>query len=126
MFIEHVNLTVSDLDRSLVFYQRLFDWHVRWRGETSQGRPAAHVGDDRCYIALFQSPAGGRAPYDYDAIGLNHFGLVVDDLDHARQRLIELGAEYTAEQNYEPGRRVYVIDPDGIEVELVQYEPAAV
>ncbi len=126
MFIEHVNLTVSNLPRSLDFYRRLFGWDVRWQGTTAGGTPAAHLGDERCYIALFEAPKAGRWAIDYEAVGFNHFGVVVDDLDAMTRRLDELGAEHGLEQDYEPGRRVYFIDPDGIEVELVQYQDAVV
>ena len=43
MFLEHVNLTVSDLDHSIDFYRELFGFELRWRGELSGGRLAAHV-----------------------------------------------------------------------------------
>ena len=117
MFIEHVNVTVSDLDRSIDLYTRLFGWTLRWRGETTGGRSAAHVGDDRCYIALFATDRDGRWTLDYEAVGYNHVGIVVDDLDAVTARLDELGIEHGAEQDYEPGRRVYFVDPDGIEIE---------
>ena len=66
--------------------------------------------------------SGGRADSDYDRVGLNHFGFVVDDLDESKKRLLALGASPHSEADYEPGRRLYFLDPDGIEVELVQYE----
>ncbi len=80
MFLEHVNLTVSDLKRSIDFYTDLLGMRVRWQGTTSGGNPAAHVGDDRCYLALFQSSPdlADRPAVDYNAVGLNHFGFVVD------------------------------------------------
>jgi catechol 2,3-dioxygenase-like lactoylglutathione lyase family enzyme len=128
MFLEHVNLTVSDLDRSIDFYCRLLGLRVRWRRAPGEdGTPAAHVGDDRHYIALFQAGPGTTRPsVDYDAVGLNHFGFVVDDLDAACDRLETLGITPHSEADYEPGRRLYFMDPDGIEVELVEYEPAPV
>ncbi len=126
MFIEHINLTVSNLSRSIEFYRRLFGWGVRWQGTTTGGTPAVHIGDERCYIALFEAPKTGRWAIDYEAVGFNHFGVVVDDLEVMTQRLDELGAEHGLEQDYEPGRRVYFTDPDGIEVELVQYDSAVV
>ncbi len=124
MFLEHVNITVSDLDRSIDFYSRLLGLTVRWKGETSSGSRAAHVGDDHCYLALFEATAPGRPVDDYSSPGINHFGFVVDDLDAARKRVTELGAEVHAEMDYDPGRRVYLFDPDGIEVELVEYARA--
>lgn len=121
MFLEHVNLTVTDLDRSVAWYCDLLGLHVRWKGPLSDGSRGAHVGDDRCYLALFEVPDGGAAGIDYEATGINHFGFVVDDLDETRRRIDELGATVHLEADYEPGRRVYVCDPDGIEVELVSY-----
>ena len=128
MFLEHINLTVSDLQRSIDLYCDLLGLHVRWQGTTNNGNPAAHVGDDRCYLALFQSSPELAAPpkVDYNAVGLNHFGFVVDDLDAVRARLTKHGLSPHQEADYEPGRRLYFFDPDGIEVELVQYEPAVV
>jgi catechol 2,3-dioxygenase-like lactoylglutathione lyase family enzyme len=125
MFIEHVNLTVSDLPRSIDFYRDLFGFEVRWQGTTSNGAPAAHVGDERSYVALFQGKNGSRGDTDYERVGFNHFGLVVDDLAAAKRRLQQLGIEPSMEADYEPGRRLYFHDPDGIEVELVEYDAAA-
>ncbi len=123
MFLEHVNVTVSDVDRSVGLYKDLFALSVRWRGEIAGGLPAAHVGNDRHYIALFQAERPGRVQKkDYTAVGMNHFGLVVDDLEEMKRRLASKGIEPHAEYDYEPGRRLYFFDPDGIEVELVEYE----
>ena len=126
MFLEHVNLTVSDLDRSVDFYCALLGLRVRWRRDADGDLTgAAHVGDHRHYIAMFQAKTDtGRPTPNYDAVGLNHFGFVVDDLDAVRDRLGSLGVTPHSEADYEPGRRLYFFDPDGIEVELVQYETA--
>ena len=122
MFIEHVNITVSDLQKSIDFYSDLFGFQLRWRSPPDDiEQPAAHVGDERSYIAMFEAPRSGRADADYDRVGLNHFGLVVEDLARYRTRLGELGVEPHLERDYEPGRRLYFYDPDGIEVELVEY-----
>jgi catechol 2,3-dioxygenase-like lactoylglutathione lyase family enzyme len=121
MHLEHVNLTVSDLDRSIAFYCDLLDLSVRWKGPIGEGRLGAHVGDERCYLALFQAAAPGRVDLDYDRPGLNHFGFVVENLDDARRRVEQLGATVHHEADYDPGRRIYFLDPDGHEVELVEY-----
>jgi catechol 2,3-dioxygenase-like lactoylglutathione lyase family enzyme len=121
MRLEHVNLTVNDLDRSIAFYCDLLDVEVRWKGPIEGERLGAHVGDDRCYLALFQAAEQGTVDQDYGRPGLNHFGFVVGDLDEARRRLEQLGGTVHFEPNYEPGRRIYCLDPDGHEVELVEY-----
>ena len=120
-------MTVSDLQRSIDFYSRLLGLTVRWRGTTPDGKPAAHVGDERLggsYLALFQTRTGSpaRPTDDYDAVGLNHFGFIVPDLDEARRCLVSMAITPHLEADYEPGRRLYFHDLDGIEVELVQYD----
>ena len=124
MFLEHVNLTVSDVDRSARFYEAALGLKVRWKGVLSDGRRAVHVGDERHYLALFETPETGPARSDYRAVGVNHFGFVVNDLEAMKTRLVSLGTPPISEQEYEPGRRLYFLDPDGVEVELVEYDRA--
>jgi catechol 2,3-dioxygenase-like lactoylglutathione lyase family enzyme len=121
MHLEHVNLTVTDLDRSVAFYSDLLDLQLRWKGEIGGGLQGAHIGDDRSYLALFEADEAGPVRRDYDHPGFNHVGFVVDDLAAARQRLQDLGATVHMEADYEPGERIYTTDPDGHEVELVAY-----
>ncbi len=121
IYLEHANVTVKDLDQSIDFYSRLLDFEVRWRGNTSGGHRAAHVGSDRFYLALFEASQAGEVDHDYEAPGLNHVGFVVDDLDDKRARLADLGFETHLEGDYEPGRRLYFFDPSGLKVELVEF-----
>ena len=121
MHLEHVNLTVADLDRSISFYCDLLDVHLRWKGPIDGERLGAHVGNGRCYLALFQAAGDGTVALDYGRPGINHFGFVVDDLAEARRRLEHLNASVHREADYDPGRRIYFLDPDGHEVELVEY-----
>ena len=122
MRLEHVNLTVSDLDRSVAFYCDLLEVPVRWKGPIDKDRLGAHVGNEHHYLALFQATAEGEPKRDYLRPGVNHFGFVVDNLEATRQRALELGATVHLEADYEPGRRIYIFDPDGHEIELVQYD----
>lgn len=127
MFLEHVNLTASDLERSVAFYRELLGLDVRWRGQAIGERgpvAAAHIGTEHCYLAIFEAEAAaeGQVGFDYSQPGLNHFGFVVDDLDATRARALALGAQIHFEPEYEPGRRFYLTDPDGLELELVAYE----
>jgi catechol 2,3-dioxygenase-like lactoylglutathione lyase family enzyme len=125
MFLEHVNISVTDLERSVAFYRELFGFRVRWQGKSTNGQAVAHVGDDRYYVAMFQADAAGPAPQmDPGRVQINHFGFVVEDLEEMRSRLTRLGVTPHHEADYEPGRRLYFLDPDGIEIELVEYATA--
>lgn len=123
MFLEHVNLTVRDLDRSIDYYCKLLGLQVRWEGKALSERGtvrAAHVGGERCYLALFEAEEPERAVSDYGHAGMNHFGLVVADLQATRERAVALGTPPHLDADYEPGKRFYICDPDGIELELVE------
>ena len=119
-FIEHVNLTVSDPEATAGLLERLFGWTVRWSGPARDGGRSVHVGDDVSYVALF-APAGGGLQRYSKGEPLNHVGLVVDDLDSMERKVIAEGLRPFNHADYEPGRRFYFFDPDGIEYELVSY-----
>ena len=46
-FIEHVNITVSQPERSARLLQDLFGWQVRWQGPSLKSGRTIHVGDER-------------------------------------------------------------------------------
>jgi catechol 2,3-dioxygenase-like lactoylglutathione lyase family enzyme len=121
--LEHVNVTVSDLDRSVAMVEALFGWRVRWRGAAINGGETAHVGEDGTYVALYRYPGqSGEGPSSYVTTGgLNHIGVVVDDLDGVEARVKAAGLEPHNHADYEPGRRFYFDDHDGTEWEVVSY-----
>ncbi len=123
--IEHVNVTVRDPHRTAALMESLFDWRVRWQGPARDRGWAIHVGSDDHYVALYTGRDVAYTDEDF-AKGrpLNHIGVVVDDLDDAEARVIAAGLTPFNHGDYEPGRRFYVFDPDGIEYELVSYAPA--
>jgi catechol 2,3-dioxygenase-like lactoylglutathione lyase family enzyme len=118
--IEHANLTVNDIERSSQFFQKLLGWRERWRGAAINGGETIHVGDEHAYLALYTD----GQPHERFAKGapLNHVGLVVDDLDVAERIVLDAGLETFNHADYEPGRRFYFFDWDGIEFEVVSYE----
>jgi catechol 2,3-dioxygenase-like lactoylglutathione lyase family enzyme len=118
-WLEHVNLTVSDPDRSSKLLQDLCGWHERWRGPSQLGGRTIHVGSERDYIALYTNEDRG-GPYA-KGVPLNHVALVVDDLAEAERTVIAAGLEAFGHGDYEPGRRFYFFDWDGIEFEIVSY-----
>jgi catechol 2,3-dioxygenase-like lactoylglutathione lyase family enzyme len=64
----------------------------------------------------------GKAVDSYcHLLGLNHLSIVVDDLDAAEQAVIAAGFQPHSHANYEPGRRFYFEDKDGLEFEVISY-----
>ncbi|MDZ3830321.1 MAG: VOC family protein [Sphingopyxis sp.] len=125
-FIEHVNLTVSDPGRTAALMTRIFGWHERWHGPARDGGRTIHVGSDSAYVALYTGPNGEHAGVRWPSgAPLNHIGIQVDDLDAIEEKVIAAGLRPINHGHYEPGRRFYFHDHDGIEYEIVSYaEPA--
>ncbi len=121
--IEHINLTVANVDRALSFLTAAFpDWKLRHRDAGERG-DWLHYGDDTFYIGLDTAvdiTRSGRRPY-HD-LGFNHVGLIVDDLDGIRQRLKAAGFEETMTAFDHPHRRrAYWLDQDRNEWEFTEY-----
>ena len=125
-FLEHVNVTVTNPEKTAERLCSLFGWHIRWQGDAIHGGHSVHVGTDDSYLALYRGAEvsdGEVSSYGLRG-GLNHIGIVVDDLDAAEARIVAAGYTPRSHANYEPGRRFYFDDEDDIEFEVVSYQPA--
>ena len=119
--IEHVNLTVSNPDRTAALLHDVFGWRERWRGHSQMGGRTIHLGDARGYVSLY-APDDTAAPRRHGkGAPLNHVGVQVDDLDACEARVAAAGLTPFNHGDYAPGRRFYFFDFDGIEWEVVSY-----
>ena len=121
--LEHVNITVSDPQRAANLMDTLFGWKIRWEGASIHGGYTIHVGNKDDYLAFYTPPKTTEAmAVSYDILGgLNHVALVVDDLETIEARVLNAGLKTSNHGNYEPGRRFYFHDHDGVEYEIVSY-----
>lgn len=121
--LEHVNVTVTDAERTAAMLCDIFGWHVRWKGDSMKGGASMHIGTEDQYVAVYALPeveASNESSYTH-AGGLNHIAFVVDDLDAIEARVRAAGFEPGSFADYEPGRRFYFWDHDNIEYEVLSY-----
>ena len=138
----HTSYAVSDLERSLEFYAGLLGCEVLWRREISNqyfrditGVPdcvvrAAHLAIPRSghKIELFEyvSPSGQPIDLRPNNPGSSHIAFVVEDLNAAYEELRARGVNFLSPPVAidagvnKGGYGVYVLDPDGITMELFQ------
>ena len=119
-YLEHANISVTDLERSTALLVDLLGWHKRWEGPSLNNGHTIHVGGEVDYVALY---TGEHVTGNF-AKGhpLNHIAFVVDDLDAAEEVVKRHGLDPFNHADYEPGRRFYFFDWDGIEFEVVNYD----
>ena len=124
--LEHVNITVSNPEATAELYGRLFGWKQRWKGGSIHNGTSIHVGTDAQYVALYSGRPDRKQAHRGDSYsetgGLNHLAVTVDDLNAVEVAVIAEGLEPHSHASYEPGRRFYFHDRDGIEYEVVSYD----
>lgn len=124
--LEHLNVTVADPRATARLLGDLFGWKVRWEGAAMDGAGyTVHVGTDKSYLALYSGSNGTPSPAienTYTRVaGLNHIGIVVDDLKAAEAKVKAAGLTPGEHYDYEPGERFYFDTPDGVEIEVISY-----
>ncbi|MFQ1700897.1 VOC family protein [Loktanella agnita] len=126
--LEHVNITVADPKKTAARLSELFGWHTRWEGSAMGGAGyTVHVGSDDSYVAVYSGSDPDqtvpRSDASYATRGaLNHIGVVVEDIDATEKKVREMGYDPHSHADYEPGRRFYFYDEDGVEFEVVCYD----
>lgn len=124
--IEHVNITVPDIDEAIRFLKIVApDFVVRKDQKPSNSYRWAHVGNDAYYFAL-QEPHLDADPkkqlQSYRNYGINHVALVVPNIQEIEKKLLKNGYRRGIETPVEKHRkRGYYYDNAGFEWELVEY-----
>ncbi|HKC38304.1 MAG TPA: VOC family protein [Gemmatimonadales bacterium] len=122
--IGHVHLTVSDLDRAVVFYRDALGFEIT----AKYGRDAVFLsaGGYHHHIGL-NTWAGRGAPRPAPGTtGLYHFAILYPDraaLAAAVRRVLEHGIVLEGASDHGVSEAVYLRDPDGNGVELYHDRP---
>ena len=126
MHLEHINLTVKNIENTLSFYQAAFPhWTIRGEGKhVWYGKPRRwlHFGDNNQYLAFCNEGEGEPRDLTGHQVGLAHFAFVVTNLAAMQKRLLNAGFTHAKDGAKDPHRsNIYYLDPNGFEVEFVEY-----
>ena len=139
---DHTGITVSDIERSLAFWQDVLGFELSHRAH-QKGELAEQITGvigAEILIAVLKAPGHKielleyRAPPDRERqnnlrpcdLGAAHIALTVDNLDEVLDRIAAFGWKTAGEPQTltvgpNSGKRViYVRDPDGTTIELMQ------
>lgn len=118
--LEHVNISVTDGERTARLIEQLTGWRRRWEGPSLDNGRSIHLGTDAAYVAIHSSP---RIEGSFSkSMPMNHIGIAVDDLAAAEAVVTAAGLAPFNHGTYDPGpSSFYFSDWDGIEWEIVSY-----
>jgi catechol 2,3-dioxygenase-like lactoylglutathione lyase family enzyme len=129
--VDHLDLVVSSLDRSLPFYRELLGplgwrWVHEVEGERGETIHYLFRLDGRGSIGLRAQQSEETVPHDRYAVGMHHLAIKAGSrraVDRAAQWARGRGVEIESgpqEYAYQPGYyAVFLHDPDGIKVEIM-------
>jgi len=120
---DHIHLRSRDPMGTAQYYEKMFGAEIL---ESTQSDGQQRIDLDINGLVVFiarvpegaNEPSGPSEPY----IGLDHFGLLVENLDEAAAELKGLGAEFTLEPHtLRPGLKIaFVRAPDDVRIELLE------
>jgi catechol 2,3-dioxygenase-like lactoylglutathione lyase family enzyme len=138
--LHHASLTVSDLERSLRFYRDLLGIRVRERVDMGGDTVTAIAGEPSRLRIADLDLGDGRVlelvedlDHDPPAHSGSHIALAVDDVQAVYRQVVAAGTSVRSEpvvlgpdagHHWEGCTVVWITDPDGAAVELVQ-QPSA-
>jgi len=129
--IDHLDLVVGEIDRSLPFYRELLEplGFVRVREVPGErGETIWYLsGPGPCALGLRQRQSDAHGvPFDRYAVGVHHIAFAAasrEVVDERARWVAERGAEIESgprEYDYRPGYYAFFFyDPDGIKLEIV-------
>ncbi|MEW6989745.1 VOC family protein [Colwelliaceae bacterium 6441] len=126
LHLEHLNLVVKDIKKALNFYQAAFPhWKIRSEGQSEwhgKSRNWVHFGDNYQYLTFNDNGIDENRDLSGHQVGLAHFAFVTNNIEQVIHRLKTAGFEIAKPGAKDLHRKnVYFVDPDGFEVEFVQY-----
>lgn len=125
----HVDLTVTDVDRSVAWWDDVMGFKLVSTRERPDFKLCTVIHTSGFFIGLMQHTSGTRDSFDERAVGLDHLALRVPDraaLEAWAKRLDDLGVENSGVQDESAGPLIVLRDPDNIQLELWVFEPERV
>jgi len=120
--LDHINLTVADIQSSVDWYAKIFGFRLVEKGVGSYGQNWAIIASNDCMIAMNEYKDKSPADHEPETAfhRMYHFGVRVSDLKEwekiVRQNKLEL--YYGGVISYPFSRSWYIHDPSGHEIDV--------
>jgi catechol 2,3-dioxygenase-like lactoylglutathione lyase family enzyme len=112
--LDHINFYVRNLDESVAFYRTLFGFEIKREQPEENSRI---IGNDAVKLCLYEDPEKAHPG------GIGHFGLHVKNFSDVVEKCAAMNVPMPyGIVEWEKSRSVYIVDPNGYEVELSEFQ----
>lgn len=122
-YVDHVAITVKDMNRSIEFYTEKLGFTITRSSETPSMK-TVFVGKGQVQLELFALKKGSAKSVpelQQDEIGIKHIAFNVTDLDTLIKKFKEKGIIFISEIRQAGTRRhIFFKDPDGTTLQLLE------
>ena len=119
---EHIHLKTPDPEATAKWYQDMLGAEiVRTKMHDGSTRIDLNLAGQKVFIAPVDADKVGAAP-SMPYLGMDHFGMTVDDIDSAVAELKAKGVTFTMDpKTIRPGVRIaFLTAPQNVSIELIQ------
>lgn len=111
--LDHLNMTVNNLDKTTKFYKDLFGLEEKERGVWN-GIPWRIIGkENTIYMAMYEKKL------ELKESRFSHIGFNIENFSEFKNQLVSENIDFE-EIEYPKSISLYVKDPDGLEIEVSQ------
>jgi lactoylglutathione lyase len=124
--LHYAGIRVTDLDRSLRFYTEILGMSVAHRGTMQHGGEFVQLKSpgSESILELNWYPRSSRFYTEFKrGEELDHLAFLVKDVKRAFDWLVGRGIDVAVSPRESEGTEVYIKDPDGVWIELLEASP---
>ena len=118
---DHIHLRTQDPMATARYYNEMFGAEIIESIQTD-GQPRIDLDINGLTIFIAKADENATAAPEDSHLGLDHFGLLVDNIEEAAADLKSKGAEFSTEPfQLRPGLKIaYVMAPENVRIELLE------
>jgi lactoylglutathione lyase len=113
--IDHINMNVKDLKKTIGFYQALFGFKVFEEGQYD-GEPYVIIGrESQAFLCLYE-----KVELEIKGNTIFHIGYHIENFDETGEVLSKLNIPIEMSFDYGPSKSHYIKDPSGYTLEITE------